>query len=67
MSRSIRTPLTDLLGHYFAAAAGDVNTSVVWAGEGIDLIHGGEPAAEIAERLAAEARAALEKAASFSL
>lgn len=48
-----------------AAAAGDVDTSVVWAGEGIDLIHGVEPAAEIVERLAAEARAALEKTRGF--
>jgi nitronate monooxygenase len=50
-----------------AAAAGDVATSVVWAGEGLDLIHGVEPAAEIVERLVAEARAALEKAQGFLL
>jgi len=50
-----------------AAAAGDVATSVVWAGEGLDLIHGVEPAAEIMDRLVAEARAALEKAQGFLL
>lgn len=45
-----------------AAAAGDVDTSVVWAGEGIDLVRAVEPAAAIVDRLVAEARAALEKA-----
>ena len=53
--------------YFAAAAAGDVNTSVVWAGEGLDLVHDVEPAEAIIERLVAEARAALEKAASFRL
>lgn len=50
-----------------AAAAGDVETSVVWAGEGVDLVHGVEPAEAIVDGFIAEARAALEKAASFRL
>jgi len=44
-----------------AAAIGDVETAVVWAGEGIDLIKDVEPAARITERLIGEARAALDK------
>lgn len=50
-----------------AAAAGDVNMSVVWAGEGIDMVGDVEPAAAIVDRLVAEARAALENAARFRL
>jgi nitronate monooxygenase len=42
-----------------AAASGDVDTAVVFAGEGIDLIHAVEPAGVILERVVAEAEAAL--------
>jgi nitronate monooxygenase len=42
-----------------AAAAGDVDTVVVFAGEGIDLIHAVEPAGVILERVVREAEAAL--------
>ena len=44
-----------------AAAMGDVDTAVVWAGEGVDLIKDVEPAATIMDRLIKEARAALDK------
>jgi nitronate monooxygenase len=54
--------------HYAAAAAaGDVNTAVVWAGEGVDLVRAVEPAAGIVDRLVGEARAALDKVAGFRL
>jgi nitronate monooxygenase len=42
-----------------AAAAGDFDTAVVFAGEGIDLIHAIEPARLIVERVMREAEAAL--------
>jgi len=42
-----------------AAAAGDVDTAVVFAGEGADLIHDIEPAGVILNRVVAEAEAAL--------
>jgi nitronate monooxygenase len=42
-----------------AAAAGDVDTAVVFAGEAIDLIHAVEPAAAILDRVIREAQAAL--------
>jgi nitronate monooxygenase len=45
---------------YFAAAeAGDTETMVVWAGEGIDLIDRIEPARDIVQRIAQEAEARL--------
>jgi nitronate monooxygenase len=44
-----------------AAAAGDVDTAVVFAGEGIDLVHAVEPAAVILERTVREAEAALSR------
>jgi nitronate monooxygenase len=44
-----------------AAASGDVDTAVVFAGEGIDLIHGVEPAGVILERVVREAEAALDR------
>lgn len=48
---------------YFAAAnKGDTGTMVVWAGEGLDLIRDVEPAAQIIERIVAEAEAALARA-----
>jgi nitronate monooxygenase len=42
-----------------AAARGDADIAVVFAGEGIDLIHAVEPAAAILERVIREAEAAL--------
>ena len=42
-----------------AAAAGDVETAVVFAGEGIDLIRSVEPAGAILDRVIREAEAAL--------
>ena len=42
-----------------AAAAGDVDTAVIFAGEAIDLIHDIAPAGEIVERIVAEAEARL--------
>ena len=46
-----------------AAGAGDTDTSVVWAGEGVDLIHGVEHAAELVRRIAAQAEAELQRGA----
>jgi nitronate monooxygenase len=46
-----------------AAGTGDVGTAVVWAGEGVDLIHGIEPAEAILSRIVAEAEACLARAA----
>jgi nitronate monooxygenase len=42
-----------------AAAGGDAEIAVVFAGEGIDLIHGVEPAAVILDRVVREAEATL--------
>jgi len=42
-----------------AAAAGDVDTAVIFTGEGIDLIHAVEPAGIILDRVIREAEAAL--------
>jgi nitronate monooxygenase len=42
-----------------AAAAGDVDTALVFAGEGVDLIHDIEPAAVILKRIVTEGEAAL--------
>jgi nitronate monooxygenase len=42
-----------------AAASGDVDTAVVFAGEGVDLIHGIEPAGVILDRMIREAETAL--------
>jgi len=42
-----------------AAAAGDMDTAVVFAGEGIDLIHDIVPAGQVVARLVAEAEACL--------
>ena len=48
--------------HYAAAAAaGDVDTAVVFAGEGIDLIRSVEPAGLILERVVREAETALSR------
>ncbi len=47
-----------------AAAAGDHDTAALWAGEGADLVTAIEPAAQIVERLVAEASAALATATS---
>jgi nitronate monooxygenase len=42
-----------------AAAAGDVETALVFAGEGTDLIHDIEPAGVILNRIVTEAESAL--------
>jgi nitronate monooxygenase len=42
-----------------AAQAGDVETAVVWAGEGVDLIDRIEPAGDIVRRMSREAEARL--------
>ena len=42
-----------------ARAGGDLDTAVVWAGEGVDLIRAVEPAGAIVDRLVREAEAAL--------
>jgi nitronate monooxygenase len=57
----------EMPAYFAAAAAGDVERSVVWAGEGLDLINQVEPAAAILDRLVAEARAALENASSLRI
>jgi nitronate monooxygenase len=44
-----------------AAAAGDYDTAVVWAGEAIDLIDAVESAAAIVERISGEAEALLKR------
>ena len=44
-----------------AAARGDAETAVVFAGEGIDLIHAVEPAAVILDRIVREAEATLSR------
>jgi nitronate monooxygenase len=50
----------DERARYMAAtAAGDLDTAVVFAGEGIDLIHAVEPAGVILERVVREAEVAL--------
>ena len=49
-----------------AAGKGDVDTTVVWAGEGIDLIHAIEPAEKILTRIVAEAEACLARTASLA-
>ena len=48
-----------------AAAASDMDTAVVFAGEGIDLIHDIVPAGQIVTRLVAEAEACLADAAAL--
>jgi nitronate monooxygenase len=50
----------DERGRYAAAAAaGDVDTALVFAGEGVDLIHDIEPAEAILNRIVTEAESAL--------
>ena len=46
-----------------AVAAGDFDRAVTFAGEGIDLVHDVAPAADLVERLVAEAEAAIDRAA----
>lgn len=48
-----------------AAARGDADTAVVFAGEGVDLIHAVEPAGVILDRVVRETEAALARARSF--
>lgn len=50
-----------------AAAAGDMDTAVVFAGEGIDLIHEIVPAKRVVARLVAEAEACLASAAGLRM
>ncbi len=49
-----------------AAASGDVDTSVVFAGEGVDLIHGIAPAQAVMEALLEETLAALGQGANLA-
>lgn len=44
-----------------AAARGDAEIAVVFAGEGIDLVHAVEPAAVILDRVVREAEATLSR------
>ena len=48
-----------------AAAAGDFETAVVFAGEGLDLIHDVPRASKIVERLVSEAEVQLKRASTF--
>lgn len=49
----------EIEAYWTAARAGDTNTSVVFAGEGLDLIHDIKPAAEIVRMIATEAEGLL--------
>jgi hypothetical protein len=42
-----------------ASSAGDLDVALVWAGEGADLVHAVEPAANIVERIRREATSTL--------
>lgn len=59
----LREPATQQ-AYWQAAAEGNVDTAVVWAGENADLITRIEPAGEIVQRIAREAEALLAAAAS---
>jgi nitronate monooxygenase len=48
-----------------AAAAGDFETAVVFAGEGLDRIHDVPRASEIVDRLVGEAEVQLKRAPTF--
>ncbi len=50
---------TERVGYRTAALAGDVETAVVWAGEGIDLIKSVESAAALVASIGADAEAVL--------
>ncbi len=50
-----------------AARTGDVRTAVVFAGEGLDLIHGIKPAGELVANIAAEAESLLVSRSNFAL
>ena len=50
-----------------AMREGDVRTSVVFAGEGLDLVHDIKPAGEIVQEIATEAEALLRKPRHFTL
>jgi nitronate monooxygenase len=66
---------TDLAAHvgsekeqfWSAMREGDVRTAVVFAGEGLDLIHDIKPAGEIVQEIAAEAEALLRHPSHFSV
>jgi len=57
---------TERAGYRGAALAGDYDTAVVWAGEGVDLIKGVESAAAIVARIGAEAEAQLRRGAGLA-
>lgn len=58
-----RTLDAEMTRYAHAAAAGDIRTAVVFAGEGVDLIHGIAPAQAVMEALVAETLVALRKGA----
>jgi nitronate monooxygenase len=49
----------------YTVAAGDFKTAVVFAGEGLDLIHDVPRASETVERLVSEAEVQLKRASTF--
>ena len=57
---------TERTAYRSAALDGDYDTAVVWAGEGVDLIHGVESAAAIVARIGAEAEAQLRRGAGLA-
>ncbi|MGQ0652528.1 MAG: NAD(P)H-dependent flavin oxidoreductase [Betaproteobacteria bacterium] len=59
-------PAAERTRYQAALAAGDFDTAVVWAGEGIDLIHGVEGAASLVARIGAEAAAVLQAGAALA-
>jgi nitronate monooxygenase len=54
---------TERVAYQAAARDGDCDTAVVWAGEGVDLIHEVESAATLVARIAADAEALLKRSA----
>lgn len=63
---ALRESLAQERGAYFAAAeAGDADTAVVWAGEGIDLINAIEDADLLVRRIGAQAEAQLYRGATL--
>lgn len=55
----VREQAAEQARYWTAADAGDFDTAVIFAGEGVDLIRSVEPAGEIVVRVVAEAEAAL--------
>jgi nitronate monooxygenase len=64
--RLARNLTTEMERYAQAAAAGDVNTGVVFAGEGVDLIHGISPAQAVISALLEETLAALGRGAALA-